>query len=442
MPYTQSQIDEEQAHFANVIETFRHYVPYSLAANNRRRKDLFTLPFEDRELLEGLGYKQKLSEVDKAIRANGEFLSEIVKNPEIFGHDADGLEDGEDVNVDEARDQVSRSDDETMTKKASGHPPHSHSHGDHSNSHSHSHDHASNHSHSHSHPPADAHRLNITSTGRKKPYRPTDFDMDKLRSTLKQFVRDWSEEGKAEREAAYKPMKDALLAHFENKSAEERSKLRVLVPGAGLGRLAWDIASLGFACQGNEFSHYMLLSSYFILNRTDKIDKYKIYPYVHSFSNVKSKTALLRPISIPDVMPSALPPGSNFSLVAGDFEEIYGAEDEDDELEPHSGQWDAIMTCFFIDTAKNIVNYLRILHRILAPGGVWINLGPLLWHFENNSTNDPSIELDLEEVKTLAWNIGFEISNEKTISTTYVNNKESMLGYVYEAAFWTATKKL
>lgn len=25
-------------------------------------------------------------------------------------------------------------------------------------------------------------------------YKPTDFDMDKLRSTLKQFVRDWSEE--------------------------------------------------------------------------------------------------------------------------------------------------------------------------------------------------------------------------------------------------------
>jgi carnosine N-methyltransferase len=74
------------------------------------------------------------------------------------------------------------------------------------------------------------------------------------------------------------------------------------------------------------------------------------------------------------------------------------------------------------------VNYLRIIHRILAPGGVWINLGmesmssmsrasvdsepqlgPLLWHFEENTTSDPSIELDLEEVKTLAAHIGFEI---------------------------------
>ena len=77
--------------------------------------------------------------------------------------------------------------------------------------------------------------------------------------------------------------------------------------------------------------------------------------------------------------------------VLGDFEEIYGSEDGDDE--PHTGQWDAVLTCFFIDPvsqchsrlsytmstrfqqAKNIVNNLRVIHRILAPGGVWINLG-------------------------------------------------------------------
>jgi N2227-like protein len=42
--------------------------------------------------------------------------------------------------------------------------------------------------------------------------------------------------------------------------------------------------------------------------------------------------------------------------------------------------------------------------RMTAPAG------PLLWHFENNTTNDPSIELDLEEVKKLVRDIGFELS--------------------------------
>jgi carnosine N-methyltransferase len=79
---------------------------------------------------------------------------------------------------------------------------------------------------------------------------------------------------------------------------------------------------------------------------------------------------MLRPVFIPDVLPSSLPPGSDFSLVAGmcsvksalrsllslfsgDFEEIYGAEHSDEDSQgPHSGQWDAILTCFFIDTVS------------------------------------------------------------------------------------------
>ena len=105
--------------------------------------------------------------------------------------------------------------------------------------------------------------------------------MDKVRSTLKQLVRDWSEEvgatppvsagsdlilgkGREEREASYLPIKEALLAHFSDIPMEERyvrvgslalcssfsqawfrHNFRVLVPGAGLGRLAYDVANLG-----------------------------------------------------------------------------------------------------------------------------------------------------------------------------------------------------
>ncbi|CAK5271691.1 unnamed protein product [Mycena citricolor] len=343
---------EEQAHFANVIAAFRYYARYSLSANNRRRKDFFRLPSADRELLAALGYKAKLDRVDEAIEANADFLGLIVEDPEIFGQAGEG--------------------EEYAEPRAEGH---SHSHG-----HSHTHEHGA---------------------GSAEPYTPTDFDMDKLRSTLKQFVRDWSEEGIVERDACYQPIKDALLRHYASVSEMERRKLRVLVPGSGLGRLAHDVASLGFACQGNEFSQFMLLASHCILNRIDAASR--------------------------------------------DFEEIYGADGHSPD-EPQAGQWDAILTCFFIDTAKNVVNYLRIIHKILAPGGVWINLGPLLWHWENNSTNDPSIELTLEEVKELARAIGFDISfcgaeNERTIDTTYTNNARGMLGYVYHAAFWTATKR-
>lgn len=78
----------------------------------------------------------------------------------------------------------------------------------------------------------------------------------------------------------------------------------------------------------------------------------------------------MHPVTIPDILPSSLPPGSNFSLVAGsslpswkscvqtqsllgDFEEVYGGDD-DGSSEPHTGHWDAILTCFFIDTVRGL----------------------------------------------------------------------------------------
>lgn len=36
--------------------------------------------------------------------------------------------------------------------------------------------------------------------------RVTGFDMEKVKTTLKQFVRDWSVDGKIERDACYSPI--------------------------------------------------------------------------------------------------------------------------------------------------------------------------------------------------------------------------------------------
>ena len=40
---------------------------------------------------------------------------------------------------------------------------------------------------------------------------PSEFDMDKVKSTLKQFVRDWSEDGAEERRQCYQPIIDEIL---------------------------------------------------------------------------------------------------------------------------------------------------------------------------------------------------------------------------------------
>lgn len=42
-------------------------------------------------------------------------------------------------------------------------------------------------------------------------------------------------------------------------------------------------------------------------------------------------------------------------------------------------------------------------------GGVWINVGPLLWHYEGAANGDLSIELTLDEVLGLIELMGFHI---------------------------------
>jgi carnosine N-methyltransferase len=112
--------EEERIHFQNTITAFKQYAPYTvcptprcsqpptlliveqLAANNRRRKDIFALPLEDQAVIDELGYKRKLVQVDNAIIANAAFLDQIVANPEIF-ENGPGEDEGE---FGEARDEL------------------------------------------------------------------------------------------------------------------------------------------------------------------------------------------------------------------------------------------------------------------------------------------------------------------------------------------------
>ncbi|XP_075067091.1 carnosine N-methyltransferase [Mixophyes fleayi] len=267
------------------------------------------------------------------------------------------------------------------------------------------------------------------SNGHRKLTPVSTFDMDKLKSTIKQFVRDWSEEGKSERDACYQPIVDEILKYFP-KDKGDVSQVNVLVPGAGLGRLAWEIAKHGYSCQGNEWSFFMLFSSNFVLNRCSQINAFKLYPWIHQFSNNVRSIDQVRPVYFPDVNPHELPSNANFSMTAGDFQEIYS----------ENCSWDCIATSFFIDTAHNILDYVETIWKILKPGGMWINLGPLLYHFENLA-NELSIELSYEDLKNVILQYGFLIEAEReTVTTTYTVNSLSMMKYYYDCIFFVARK--
>ena len=161
-----------------IISAFRQYEAYSITANNKRRRDFFKLPEEDRILLEALGWKARLDKVDECIAVNAGVLRAFVENPEIFMDEEDMMyaDDGQ------SNPEHSRRPTGEIPAGELGEDIHM----DHGNSHNQSHNHSHIHAHARAHPhPHDA------SQQRTTPASAT--DMEKIRSTLKQLVRDWSE---------------------------------------------------------------------------------------------------------------------------------------------------------------------------------------------------------------------------------------------------------
>ncbi|KAL4590482.1 hypothetical protein LXL04_003412 [Taraxacum kok-saghyz] len=259
-------------------------------------------------------------------------------------------------------------------------------------------------------------------------------DVDKVRCVIRNIVRDWATEGQKERDECYGPILEELKRNFPDRNKE--SPPTCLVPGAGLGRLALEISCLGFISQGNEFSYYMMICSSFILNQCEVVGEWSIHPWIHSNCNSLSDADQLRPVSVPDIHPASAGITEGFSMCGGDFVEVYGGPTQ-------VGSWDSVVTCFFLDTAHNIVEYIEIISNILKDGGVWINLGPLLYHFADmyGQEDEMSVELSLEDVKKVAFNYGFQLEVEKTIETTYTTNPRAMMQNHYFSAFWTMRKK-
>ncbi|CAN1256149.1 Carnosine N-methyltransferase [Linum perenne] len=221
-------------------------------------------------------------------------------------------------------------------------------------------------------------------------------DVDKVRCIVRNIVRDWAAEGQKERDECYNPILEELDSQFPNRSRE--SPPACLVPGAGLGRLALEISRLGFVSQGNEFSYYMMICSSFILNNAEAAGEWTIYPWIHSNCNSLSDSDQLRPVSIPDIHPASAGITKGFSMCGGDFVEVYSDPSQ-------AGCWDAVVTCFFIDTAHNIVEYIETISKILKDGGVWINLGPLLYHFADMYGQEDVSTLSYTKLPVKSFNL-------------------------------------
>jgi N2227-like protein len=372
----------------------------------------------------------------------------------------------------------------------------------------------------------------------------------KVQVTLRQFWRDWTIEAYKERENAYEPLVDALEAEYATMDQNTRQNdqetnvkpdllhlaqghsesssinspmdsvdslgstnqedflsptgeyysddhtsddnqdgivpYRVLVPGAGLCRLAFDLHDCGnkFEVEANELSHHHLLAVNWIWRAHRARLKLVLHPWALQFSNqislkrqfedylvpfgplstethqLEFKTDPFTGLSLSSVN-STENPTPKLSVTTHDFH-LYSSP-------RYAETFNAVATAFFVDTAPNIREYVSIINHVLPIGGLWVNNGPLLWNCWENGPpargegdpeddeaararhglpakgkNEPftgKVELTWEELLMYLEMMGFKVEEQDTSRTSgYVLDEESMLQSIYRLGFFKARK--
>lgn len=100
------------------------------------------------------------------------------------------------------------------------------------------------------------------------------------------------------------------------------------------------------------------------------------------------------------------------SLQFGEFVKFYKERSTQIDL------FDSIITCFFIDTAENIIDYILTIKQNLKTNGIWINAGPLHYHSVRSLPYSHSHLLKIIE------HSGFKVLHNSKVNMTYCGEEE------------------
>ena len=247
------------------------------------------------------------------------------------------------------------------------------------------------------------------------------------------LMRDWTLESKPERDNNYGNILKEVKKYFDydNKELMKKNDYKVLVPGTGCSRMAFELAKRGFNVEVNDFCYIYILCDDYLFNYSHK-NEFQFCPSIHTFSNNYTEASVLKRYAFPDVdirdeLQKAEAKPINF--IKGDFLLLYKGKKD---------IFDCIVTLFFIDVSKNIIEYVEIMHDLLKKGGVWINLGCLDYFY---SRNHSSIDLTWDELRLVIQNYDFELKNEVTGFVPYGVKQGSTVSDSYGTVLFSAVKK-
>ena len=245
-------------------------------------------------------------------------------------------------------------------------------------------------------------------------------DMHQL---IAHIARDWSAWGADARRRTHTPVLNTIRAHslrWHWSRGRSTASLRVLVPGAGGCRLAWEIARRGHHVEASDSSDGMLLAAHTIITsfrspparcanatwrpRAGRIRlaaqepacelawPLELFPFAPCGGGVLQRQACLQPAIVPDQpIEHACSHKVQLVLQSASFLSYYGVH------EAGLAAWDAIVTSYFLDCLADPVAAVRRVSQLLVRGGLWINVGPLQWHVPSAGM----LRLSWEELRAL-----------------------------------------
>ena len=195
---------------------------------------------------------------------------------------------------------------------------------------------------------------------------------------------------------------------------------KILIPGAGLGRLAYeDFNKLPNATvELNEFSIPMATALSRIIHNGLTVEIFSHVQSSATVGEVSSKNRLQK-VQV-SVLP--LPQNSQLSLTTGDFVTCYSTP-----LNTNNA-YDYILTSYILDAVPNIIEMILIIKKLALNSRsqniktAWCNYGPLHWH------NGVELKLSVDEIKDILTKEGFVIDEwEIVVGEAYRNDVDEAM---------------
>lgn len=245
---------------------------------------------------------------------------------------------------------------------------------------------------------------------------PRQYDLDE---GIVFFHRDWcwSERAEAEIAKIVDTIRD-LVSDF----AEDVD--RVLVPGAGAGRFACELATVYDNCLAFDYSVHMAQIFYDLLDRN--LTLYRI--------NFRSNVVKTDDVVVEDKL-SLDAPGSRRIRAQVETGNLSYIVTNALDLPLPGNSLSAIVCVYFIDIVP-LKTHLNEIRRTLKPGGLFINLGPLRY-----MRGDVANMLSGEEILDLFTESRFDILAEDTVTNTQLTSSPVITSVLSHNFMFVARKR-